>query len=219
MNMFDTEAICAAKNFNGQYQAYSLGFSKFIDMNTVELLGKDDYYLSEHRYAMQNYSTDFIAEQFIAEDERAFRGEVIAIFCAVNLHNKVRYLLTQKFPKYNDKQCIDGAIFRCSLLTDLDNSALVALLDNPFIEVPDYTLACLKIDRNFLMHQYGLTKKERQCLSLTMEGKTAKDIAKSLSISYRTVERHISQVTYKLGCENKLQAVAKAYREKIYVGD
>lgn len=48
-----------------------------------------------------------------------------------------------------------------------------------------------------------LTPREKECLEYTVKGFTAKEIAKKLSISPRTVEDYINQVKLKLGVSSK----------------
>ena len=58
----------------------------------------------------------------------------------------------------------------------------------------------------------ALTGRELECLRWTMEGKTAWEVGKILSISQQTAVRHVNNATHKLGCINKHQAVLKALR-------
>ncbi|WP_186116448.1 autoinducer binding domain-containing protein [Burkholderia gladioli] len=55
-----------------------------------------------------------------------------------------------------------------------------------------------------------LTKREREVLSWTSEGRTASEIGEQLNISERTVTFHINNILAKLGATNKVQAVVKA---------
>ncbi|GEM_PF-3600098 len=54
-----------------------------------------------------------------------------------------------------------------------------------------------------------LTPREMECLQLTAQYKTAKEIAKLLTITPRTVGFHIENAIKKLGVANKYQAVLK----------
>ncbi len=56
----------------------------------------------------------------------------------------------------------------------------------------------------------SLTKREREVLSWTSEGRTASEIGEQLNISERTVTFHINNILAKLGAANKVQAVVKA---------
>lgn len=62
------------------------------------------------------------------------------------------------------------------------------------------------MSRYFLLdredHLY-LTKKEAECVAYMLEGATAKQIAKKLNISFRTVEAHFRKIKEKLNCSNK----------------
>ena len=58
----------------------------------------------------------------------------------------------------------------------------------------------------------GLTARELETLRWTMEGKTAWETGRILSISDETVARHLQNATRKLDAVNKHQAVIKALR-------
>ena len=58
----------------------------------------------------------------------------------------------------------------------------------------------------------GLTRRELDCLSWTMEGKTAWEVGRILGISEQTAVRHLNNASHKLDCVNKHHAVAKAMR-------
>ena len=57
-----------------------------------------------------------------------------------------------------------------------------------------------------------LTNREVECLSRTMDGKTAWEVGNLLGISERTVVLHLQTAMRKLNCVNKLQAVLRALR-------
>jgi DNA-binding CsgD family transcriptional regulator len=61
-------------------------------------------------------------------------------------------------------------------------------------------------------HVQPLTPREVECLRWTMEGKTAWEVGRILSISEQTAVRHVNNATHKLSCVNKHQAVLKALR-------
>jgi DNA-binding CsgD family transcriptional regulator len=58
----------------------------------------------------------------------------------------------------------------------------------------------------------SLTRRELECLSWTMEGKTAWETGAILSISERTAVLHLQNAMQKLGAVSKHQAVLKAMR-------
>lgn len=55
-----------------------------------------------------------------------------------------------------------------------------------------------------------LTTRELECLFYVLKGKTSKHIGKTLNISYRTVETHMSNVKSKLNIRNKSELIEKA---------
>ena len=60
--------------------------------------------------------------------------------------------------------------------------------------------------------QVSLTRRERQVVGLIAEGLTNRQIAERLTLSVRTVERHIANIYDRLGCTGKAgRAIATAY--------
>lgn len=51
----------------------------------------------------------------------------------------------------------------------------------------------------------SLTEREREVMALTVQGKTSKEIAQQLAISYRTVEIHRAHIMHKTGAANLLE--------------
>jgi DNA-binding CsgD family transcriptional regulator len=57
-----------------------------------------------------------------------------------------------------------------------------------------------------------LSARELEALKWAAEGKTAWEVGRILGISEQTVVRHVNNAAQKLGCVNKVQAVARAIR-------
>jgi len=57
-----------------------------------------------------------------------------------------------------------------------------------------------------------LTFRQRQCMRLLVEGKTAAQIALELNLSVRTVRDHLQRARRQLHCQSTLQAAVKADR-------
>jgi DNA-binding CsgD family transcriptional regulator len=62
---------------------------------------------------------------------------------------------------------------------------------------------------------HGLTRRELQVLRLVAAGKTNRDIAKELSVSERTVDRHVSNIFSKLAVRSRSAATSYAYRHDL----
>lgn len=57
-----------------------------------------------------------------------------------------------------------------------------------------------------------LTRREREVLALIAEGKSNREIARSLKVSEKTVKAHVSSVLSKLGVQDRTQAAVYAVR-------
>jgi DNA-binding NarL/FixJ family response regulator len=65
------------------------------------------------------------------------------------------------------------------------------------------------------LNEYQLTPKEKEILSLMVQGKSIKLIADASEISYETVRTHVKNIYSKLHVNCNTEAVSKAMREKI----
>jgi len=62
---------------------------------------------------------------------------------------------------------------------------------------------------------YRLTQREREVLALLSEGLRQAGIARRLSISEKTVAKHIEHILAKLGVHSRAEAIVVAYREPL----
>jgi ATP/maltotriose-dependent transcriptional regulator MalT len=65
-------------------------------------------------------------------------------------------------------------------------------------------------------HPQPLTSRELQVLHLVAAGSTNKSIARALSLSERTVDRHISNILTKLNVSSRTAATTYAYEHKLF---
>jgi DNA-binding NarL/FixJ family response regulator len=68
-------------------------------------------------------------------------------------------------------------------------------------------------------HYGQLSPREREVVRLIAKGRTNKEIAKRLSISVRTVERHRSSIMNKLGLQNRAELIAYAVQQGLMSGE
>lgn len=61
----------------------------------------------------------------------------------------------------------------------------------------------------------GLTERERQVAILIAQGKSNREIAETLVISYRTVETHVANIMFKLDCISRSQIAAWAVEKRL----
>jgi ATP/maltotriose-dependent transcriptional regulator MalT len=62
---------------------------------------------------------------------------------------------------------------------------------------------------------HGLTRRELQVLRQLAVGKTNRDIATELSVSERTIDRHVSNIFSKLAVRSRSAATSYAYRNEL----
>ena len=67
-------------------------------------------------------------------------------------------------------------------------------------------------DQTVLKPQLMVTEREAEVLLWIARGKSNRDIAEILSLSPRTVNKHLEQIYTKLGVENRTSAAALAVR-------
>jgi DNA-binding NarL/FixJ family response regulator len=61
----------------------------------------------------------------------------------------------------------------------------------------------------------GLTPREVQVLRLVAAGKTNKNVADALSLSVKTIERHVGNILMKLDVPSRVAATAWAYEHEV----
>jgi ATP/maltotriose-dependent transcriptional regulator MalT len=80
---------------------------------------------------------------------------------------------------------------------------------------PDSARVAALLKREPPNHAGGLTPREMQVLRLVASGKTNKSIAADLSLSEKTVDRHVSNIFNKLAVPSRAAATAYAYEHKL----
>ena len=80
---------------------------------------------------------------------------------------------------------------------------------------PDVARLTALIDAGSARDTGGLTSRELQVLRLVAEGKSNKAIATQLTLSERTVDRHVSNILMKLAVPSRTAATAYAYTHRL----
>ena len=117
--------------------------------------------------------------------------------------------LLKEFVFYFKQECFH-------MLHDIWNDRFnVPTIQQEPCEIPMLTFSN-ELSNNFNIKKYHiytqdvpilLTMSEVTCLKLTSKGYTAKEVAKAIGISYRTVEKHLENIRFKSGCANLLEVM------------
>ncbi len=164
----------------GAEMAYGAGLNKIED-----LIGLTDF--------------DFIwsedATDFRENDQKVISKEISAIFLENSaIFNGADYtktqLLSYKKPLYACSKKIIG-IMGISIASDIYEASKKCRASNQW------------------MNHFKISQREKDCLYHLVYGRTAKQTAKKLSISHRTVEEHLTSARRKLKCSNRSQLIEK----------
>jgi DNA-binding NarL/FixJ family response regulator len=99
-----------------------------------------------------------------------------------------------------------GVKIRFRLLSRLaDNEVLLVIQQAESAEIE-------RVGINKLQSRLGLTKREAEVLYWLSCGKSNRDIADILAISYRTVDKHLEHLFTKIGVESRSGAIATSVR-------
>lgn len=73
------------------------------------------------------------------------------------------------------------------------------------------------INKKIFMELYCLSPREKACLLNLILGRSAKESARILNISFRTVQAYIEKIKNKLACHTRSQLIQKLLEMKIVV--
>lgn len=122
--------------------------------------------------------------------------QIMAIY--LNQLNRLRYdyiAFIRKKIKPILEECLEQSVSLQTFNAEQFNSRDNILELNPYIQQG--------IDFHQAVIGSELTSREWQCLSLYQQGLTAKETAKVLHLSYRTIEDHIEHIKHKYGVQHK----------------
>lgn len=134
----------------------------------------------------------------------------------LSMHDSEEYVL----------QALDAGAFGY-LLKDTDKTEFVKALKQIHAGTKYFSGAVSNVLANRLLNtkpyvknkvaedQYHLTKKEKEILSMVVDGKQNKQISESLGKSVRTVETHRFNIMKKMGVNNAIDMVNKAVKENL----
>lgn len=148
------------------------------------------------------------AKMLLYNCESILQQESVKIFDEFNTRFDGRSLqfLSVKFPCYDWTQQLRGTLGISIVLGEHPLAeAIMKLTDLGLL--PKNTSMNPSIKMN--LKNTLLTSREKECLEYTVKGFTAKQIAKKLFLSHRTVEEYINHVKQKLGTCTKREMIQK----------
>ncbi len=170
-------------------QAKSIGFKKDDDV-----IGKTDFELCWKREAIIYQQHD---QEVMQTKKSKVTQEPIRL-----IDDSTGTALSHKIPQYSYSEEIAG-IFGFSTILTLEKNILKSVISRA------------NIKQKILSSNIGvssdpkLAKREQECVYHLVRGLTAKQIAKELHLSPRTVEFYLERVKNKFNCQSKSELVFK----------
>ncbi|CDZ76420.1 response regulator FixJ [Legionella massiliensis] len=165
--------------------------------SAADSIGKSLYDVSEKESA----------KDLIDNCTEVIKSKTVGIFEEENLRNDGTSLefLTIKCPWYDERAQVIG-VFGCSIVLGKHKlaSSLSAVIQ---LGLFDSEQLPMKGTNNLNINKNYLSKREMDCLQLTIKGYTAKRIGRELGISHRTVEEYLVNLRMKMGASSKAELI------------
>jgi ATP/maltotriose-dependent transcriptional regulator MalT len=151
--------------------------------------------------ASANLATDFII--WISADDQQFDIRIVHLKAVNNRHSRDKAILIHQQAN--------------NLMTENLSDLLESIPnDSPSLN-DELKKQIVSLCNQFKgpTRNYGLTKREKEVLTLLVEGCTKREISKRLFVSYNTIGTHVCNIYHKLIVKTRGSAVAKAIKEQL----
>ncbi|BCK76518.1 two component response regulator LuxR [Acetobacter aceti NRIC 0242] len=201
-------------------QAFEAGSVDYIvkPIQPAELLARTRTHLDNARKTKKLFrAINFSGRHFLATDREGvvqwFSPQVPSIIGSIASHDTTVRLPVDTLrwlqACINSPSSVDASYRQQD--TDMEYGVEFSFMGQP---EPDEFLVRLAVVRDgqdvtCLQIKLGLTVREAEVLYWVAKGKTNRDIAEILSISHRTVNKHLEQIYIKIGVENRAAATAR----------
>lgn len=156
---------------------------------------------------------DYNEQAFIfhyENDMRALSGETVECLHVSTAPYDLMVFNMIKKPLMDAKKRVVGVIFHCS---PLNKAQIRSVMSADVAKTSDFGAD------NYSINEYKLSKRERECLSYLLRGKTVREISMILGLSKRTVETYVENVKHKFRCHTRtellVEAIKKGYMEGV----
>jgi len=163
------------------------------------------------------------ARQIMTTDEVVVNtnsGRIVEEDMALITHGDVKnYCLSFKMPWYNNENKIIG-VFGYSVYFGRDpfSEGLSKIAQLGLLSVFESSNDARFFLDNYLFDGVYFSKREKECLYYLVRARSSKEIAKSLGLSYRTIEYYIDNIKEKMNVNSRAELIDKLV-SKFFYGD
>ncbi len=138
------------------------------------------------------------ANIFRKQDEEVFSGMIMFVLGKYNFGDKERMVLVKKMPILNKSNSIIGTFNYISEFHQENLNELISTFND--LEIEMTSKLSKQIKSLFFSDKPHLSLREELCAYYLLKGLSAKEIGKTLGLSYRTVQFYTMRLKKKLNC-------------------
>lgn len=191
------------KNKSGEYLECNLAQAKRFGLKTGnDVLGRMDrdfdFFPSNQVQIVTRNDLEVMSQE---------KPKMVIELCTF-VNRKPQPMFSIKFPFYNQAGKILG-VFGMSAPLD-ENNVFATTLPQVMLAQQVNSVETAQAEQKFSC-QAKVSRREKECLYYLAQGMTAKEIARVLSLSPRTIEFYIENMKKKFNCSNRIELIAKAF--------
>lgn len=211
---YHSKLLISIKDFSGKFTFVNNTYLNIMGYNhDWEIVGRHLSDVSNEVFKDSIGGVESLTEQILKEDECVFRGQELNIVYAHKWRHSLKFLVANKSPYRNENHKIIGSM---ATHHEIYNPPLKLLnaylaLENENLIISDQSKKHIQSYINDFLKNIILNSRELECVRLLAIGNTAKEIARQLGLSHRTVESHLDHAKNKLDCSNSHVLVAKCF--------
>jgi DNA-binding CsgD family transcriptional regulator len=133
------------------------------------------------------------------EDDLVLNGSIIYVLGQYPYGVEQKVVLIKKMPILNKNQEVVGILNALTTFCPENILSIIRAFQQHKIDLSLGLLDAIK--QLFFSHSELLSSREEECAYFVLRGLTAKEMAKEMDLSYRTVEAHLTHLKEKLQCK------------------